>query len=556
MVRILSYILFFCVCLSVPAAQHYCYQDIVVYGGGLAGCAAARNAAAAAPDKKVLLVVPEPVHALGGLGTVGGQNFADIRLWQNQLVTQGSFGRWFTESGQFYSTRGLAEIIKKDLSQFPNLSVMYSFDIISLEAAGDKINGVKLAAIAREENGRVVWRKKGRTVKGQVFIDASDDGRLSRLAGAPLTVGRQDWPLHYLPEEERKAGGARQQAATLMFKVKGVKTPSVPKAVGEWVFTRDAKGSWGLAGGKTTWSTNPVVINFNEKYQGKGFSIKPINAAQDGAGSREWWVNALLVYNVDGRAHDRDKNTANYPQETISGHRTTDQAWVEARDFLLNPDFLAALRQFKVWENGQEFGFGEAELVLGRQGKPVVGEIMYIRESVHGKRGEIVLLADRENSQYHVTTREAQLAGSGPADGEDRDNYQDRIGLGYYMMDINAYLPQDLKASGQYDWPVTRWLRPDWWEKGGEPKNPVYLPYRMLTVPGLKNLLVPGYATGCSSFAWAELRVLPNLAVLGDAAGVAAARAVLYGEDPAEFGTMQIRWVQEKLKQLGARLEK
>ena len=554
--RKLFYILFFCVYLLIPAAQHYSYQDIVVYGGGLAGCAAARNAAAAAPDKRVLLIVPEPVHALGGLGTVGGQNFADIRLWRNQLVTQGSFGRWFTENGQFYSIRGLAETIKKDLSQFSNLKVMYSFDITSLEAAGEKIKGLKLAALEREESGRVVWRKERRIVNGQVFIDASYDGRLSRLAGAPLTVGRQDWPPEYLPEDEQKTGRVRQQAATLMFKVKGVKTPSAPRAVGEWVFTRDAKGSWGLAGGKETWSSNPVVVDFNEKYQGKGFSIKPINAAQDGAGSEEWWVNTLLVYNVDGRAHDRDKLTANYPLDTIPGQRTTDQAWVEARDFLLNPDFLAALRQFTVWEDGQELGFGEAELVLGRHGKPVVGEIMYIRESVHGQWGEIVIPADSENSQYHLTTREAQLAGSGPEDGEDRDKYQDRIGLGYYMMDINAYLPQDLKFSGGYDWPVTRWLRPDWWETGGEPKNPVYLPYRMLAVKGVKNLLVPGYATGCSSFAWAELRVLPNLAVLGDAAGVAAARAVLYGEDPADFGALQIRWVQEKLKQFGARLDK
>jgi hypothetical protein len=556
MSRILFYILSLFIYLLVPTAQHYSYQDIVVYGGGLAGCAAARNAAAAAPDKKVLLVVPEPVRALGGLGTVGGQNFADIRLWKNELVTQGSFGRWFAESGQFYSTQGLVETIKKDLSQFPNLKVLYSFDLISLDAAGGEIKGLKLAAIERDESGRVVWRNGRRIVMAQIFIDASDDGRLSRLAGAPLTVGRQDWPPEYLPEEERKAGWVRQQAATLMFKVKGIKTPAVPKAIGEWVFTRDAKGSWGLAGGKVTWSTNQVVTGFNEKYQSRGFSVKPINAAQDGAGSEDWWINTLLVYNVDGRAHDRDKNTANYPSETIPGHRTTDQAWVEARDFLLNPDFLNTLRQFKVVEDGQEYGFGEAELVLDRQGKPVVGEIMYIRESVHGQRGEIVIPSDGENIHYDVTTRETQLAGSGPEDGGDRENYPDRIGLGYYMMDINAYLPQDLKFSGKYDWPVTRWLRPDWWERGGEPKNPVYLPYRMLTVKGVKNLLVPGYATGCSSFAWAELRVLPNLAVLGDAAGVAAARAVLYGEDPADFGTLQIRWVQEKLRQFGARLDK
>ncbi|MGI6588400.1 MAG: FAD-dependent oxidoreductase [Peptococcia bacterium] len=78
----------------------------------------------------------------------------------------------------------------------------------------------------------------------------------------------------------------------------------------------------------------------------------------------------------------------------------------------------------------------------------------------------------------------------------------------------------------------------------------------MLKAIGCANLLVPGYATGCSSFAWAEVRVLPNLAVLGDAAGIAAARAVLFGESPADFKEEQINWVQEKLCTMGARLDK
>ncbi|WP_151191989.1 FAD-dependent oxidoreductase, partial [Desulfotomaculum copahuensis] len=98
--------------------------------------------------------------------------------------------------------------------------------------------------------------------------------------------------------------------------------------------------------------------------------------------------------------------------------------------------------------------------------------------------------------------------------------------------------------------------RPDWRERGGEPKNPVYFPYRMLVTPAMVNLLVPGYATGASSLAWAETRVLPNLTVLGDAAGVAAARAVISGEQPADFGMDQIRRVQSKLRQMGARLDK
>ncbi len=140
--------------------------------------------------------------------------------------------------------------------------------------------------------------------------------------------------------------------------------------------------------------------------------------------------------------------------------------------------------------------------------------------------------------------------------GSDRDLYPSRIGLGYYLMDINAYRPDDLQHEGKYVWPVTEWLRPDWLRSGGEPSCPVYLPYAILTSPDVDNLLLPGYAASCSSFAWAELRVLPNLAVLGDAAGIAAARSMNFGELPGDFGDIQIKWMQESLLETGARLEK
>ena len=65
-------------------------------------------------------------------------------------------------------------------------------------------------------------------VLGKVFIDASDEGRLTRLAGEPFVVGRQDWPWEYLPEDEKEM--ARQQAATLMFQVKEY-VPSVAQQI-------------------------------------------------------------------------------------------------------------------------------------------------------------------------------------------------------------------------------------------------------------------------------------------------------------------------------------
>lgn len=556
MYRILVLMLFLFVCSIIPHSGQIEYYDTVVYGGGFAGCAAAGSAAQSAPEKKVLLIVPDPVKEQGGLGTVGGQNFTDIRYWQSKLVTAGSFARWYNKAGQFYNTAAMSQIIKEDLQRFANLKVIYSFDIKRVRMKNQDINGISLESVRRGESGIVAWGGVSKLISGKIYIDASDDGRLARLAGAPLNTGRQDWPEKYLEDEETAAKSAYQQAATLMFKVIGVTVPASPAKLGDFSFTLDDKGSWGIAGGKETWQSNRAVINFNNRYAEDGFSIKPINAAQNGSGSTEWWLNTLLIYNVDARAQTRDLGTARYPRQIMPNHLTVDQAWAKARDFLQNPDFIKTLRQFKVKHGNQTYGFGKADLVFDANGKPVVGEALYLRESVHSRIMHSLPLYEGENVSFAVASLEAQKAGASFDTGADTGNYTDRIGLGYYMMDINAYRPADLKKSGQYDWPVTGWLRPDWREQGGEPSNPVYLPYQMLVVKELDNLLIPGYASGCSSLAWAELRVLPNLAVLGDAAGVAAARAVTYNEKPNSFGEEQIRWVQVKLKAIGARLEK
>ena len=112
--------------------------------------------------------------------------------------------------------------------------------------------------------------------------------------------------------------------------------------------SQDKQGSWGLAGGKEAFMSNPAVVAFNEQYGPRGFALKPINAATNGKDSDVWWVNCLLVFNVDARAHARDKETKHYPADALAKHINTDDAWIEARNFLKEPDFLQDLRQFKV----------------------------------------------------------------------------------------------------------------------------------------------------------------------------------------------------------------
>ena len=531
--------------------------DTVIYGGGFAGCAAAGRASEYAPQHRVLLIVPETVEMLGGLGTTGGQNFADIRLWKKELTAQGSFARWFADAGQFYNTEKMAEVIAEDLKRYPNLEVLFGYELNQVSRIGKNIGSVKLGRVLRDELEGLVWDKPEMRIKGKVFIDASDEGRLARLSGVQLSVGRQDWPEQYLTASERDAGMGYQQAATLMFKVRNVKTPAEPGNYGEWVFSRDHNGSWGLAGGKATWSGTRELIAFNQKYAAQGFAIKPINAAQDGTESSEWWVNTLLVFDVDARMRSLDKETNRFPRH-IQKQLTIEEAWLKAKEFIKNPDFMDALRRFSLEAHGQKYGFGSAELVLDEDGEPVTGASLYIRESVHAIQGGPTSPQGIEGKDgaYALNISEAQLAGDSKDMGSDRDLYPSRIGLGYYLMDINAYRPEDLQHEGKYVWPVTEWLRPDWLRSGGEPSCPVYLPYAILTSPDVDNLLLPGYAASCSSFAWAELRVLPNLAVLGDAAGIAAARSMNFGELPGDFGDIQIKWMQERLLETGARLEK
>ena len=119
--------------------------------------------------------MPDPVPALGGLGTIGGQNFADIRYWQERLVTRGSFAFWFDQSGQFYNTGEMAEILRRDLARFPNLEILYQHDLKGVLTWKKAVRVLSLAPIKRDGDGTVAWQKGWRAVWGKVFIDASDE---------------------------------------------------------------------------------------------------------------------------------------------------------------------------------------------------------------------------------------------------------------------------------------------------------------------------------------------------------------------------------------------
>lgn len=520
--------------------------DIVVYGGSFSAAAAAAKATSHAPTKKVAVIIPDPVSStgssFGSIGTIGGQNCFDVRNWRGSNPVQGTFSWWFSRWGQFYNTDLMAAQLKSDVVKYSNIEVYYGYDIKTFASAQNptRLTQVTVCNIYRNTSGVVVWGTSTQVIPGTVFIDASDDGRLTRLANFSGTVGRYDWPSQYLePEEIGPNGKARQQAATLMFKVKGVQYG----ATGNMIWGCPS-GVQYCCGGWNEYKTDPVILAFNNTYGPQGYALKPMNAAQDGAGSNEWWINALLVFNVDGRACERDRGTWMFPNNMRSDYRTVDDAWVAARNLIKNnPAFLAALRKYP--------GFSNAELVMDNDGNPVVGTVMYLRETVHLAKDKTAIANGTEDTNYQLTADACNKAGATPTTGQDTGNYKTRIGLNYYWSDINAYQFKDLMdASGAYIWAaeIEAKLRPDMGITADTPANPVYVPYSALVTGYVANLLVSGYAAGMSSFAWAEGRVIPNLCVLGDAAGIAAAYAVNNGKHPCNLTDADIATIQTTLK--------
>ena len=273
--------------------------------------------------------------------------------------------------------------------------------------------------------------------------------------------------------------------------------------------------------------------------------------AQDGENSAEWWVNMLLLFNVDGRANNRDKGTSIFPADMRSDYKTVDDAWVAGRKMLENPEFLSAMRCFP--------GFQSAKLVMDSDGKPAVGKILYLRETIHAAQSSSARANGTENSNYGLHAMDCWDAGASSSEKTDKRNYKKRIGLNYYYSDINGYKFEDLKdANGNYIWfnEVGDKVRGDVGIKRDSPKNPVYVPYDAIATNFVKNLLIPGYAVSASSLAWAEIRVLPNQCVLGDAAGVAAAYAIKNGKDPLSLSQTDITNIQTLLKNSNALLEK
>jgi hypothetical protein len=475
--------------------------DIVVYGGSFSGYAAVRMIQRENPGLRVLLIVPQ--RQLGEIGTAGAQNFWDLRGYSEGWIG-GTFRELFEAFDRAYDPEAMAAFMADRLAFDPNVDIRYGTDIVNVAVRNGEVRSLDLQTLSRLPDGREIFESESGAmrVEAKIFIDASFNGRLLRLAGFTGITGREDY------------ADRRQQAVTLMFEIEGL---DFWKAVRSKDFesTIDKDGSRMLWGGDP--AKHPKTWAFNDSIRQSG-RLKPLNLAE-GARDR-YWVNVMLMYGVDATKEAKDEGTPRYPQNDLM---TLDEGYAKLRRIVETDEFLEAIRDFPGFENVHITRFAP---------------MLYVRESIHSAQ------FDRPGSfGFAMTPDEITQAGPGPESGADADHYSTRIGLQFYLMDTQGYIEHDPAEKEMESFKEV-------------PSYPAYAPYDVLLNPRLKNVLVCGYGINASSVAWFALRVLPNQMVLGDAAGMAAAASIELGIPPAELARSDMAGLQDRLRRQGAILDK
>ncbi len=544
------------------SAQSSYTHDIIVYGGGFGGIAAALNAQQSYKDLhggtsgRVLLINAQSV--VGGLGTLNGQNFWDWKTWNGAQPQAGNHAKFIIGNGtssnpqfdQFYSTSEMASWLQSQLDA-KGITTLKPYDVktVSRDSSG-RITSISVQKLKRENQAWVFDTSvSASTYTAPVFIDASENGRLTRLSGITTTTGR-----------ESRNSDKRQMVATLMFKAKGINRFQVSS---EWGVVTDKNGTVGMWGGANQINaanniniytadpaTTPLywLAYFNK--MNSRFQIKAMNIAEDrysyaaspsSETQREYWINALLVVNVDGKCERKDGCPEMYTDQNGDEAWSTDFAFSQAREAIGSNEFKWAMQSFP--------GFSQFQVMtinVAGTNYPIVGEQLYLRETIHTPSTTV----SPDDNDYAITGYEVNKAGYSPSTGADTGNYANRIGLGYYWMDSNGYTKSN-PSSGNLDADPIPW-------SPQHPANPVYIPVEALLTSQAPNLIVAGYSANISPWAWTMMRVLPNLTVMGDAAGVLAAYAVSYATDPINFPA-QSGWmtnVRNRIALYGGRVNK
>jgi hypothetical protein len=213
--------------------------DLVVVGGGIAGCAAA--IAAAEQGLKVALVHDRPV--------LGGNASSEIRV--HTLGIYGKFERILKMIDTEHYPNGSAESMKEDKKRLTNLEKYKNLDLfLNFRAYG-----------ANAENGKIASVDARQTASGELvrfesplFVDCTGDGWIGYWAGAEYNYGREastkyneGWEAHGLLWSPETPDNFVMGSSVLWGSEnagKKVTFPEVPWAMDVAKNYAESKGEW------------------------------------------------------------------------------------------------------------------------------------------------------------------------------------------------------------------------------------------------------------------------------------------------------------------------
>lgn len=175
---------------TIPLLDTY---DVLVAGGGPAGCAAA--ASAAREGAKTLLI--EASGMLGGMGT-GGLVPSWCPFWDKEKIIYRGMAEKILNETKKYSSH----IMPKDLEWVPIDSEVLKrvYDRFLTEYGVDVLFNTQLSGVNTDSNSNVtsviVSNKKGLTAySAKTFVDCTGDADLAAFAGAEFEIGTENGDL-------------------------------------------------------------------------------------------------------------------------------------------------------------------------------------------------------------------------------------------------------------------------------------------------------------------------------------------------------------------------
>lgn len=239
--------------------------DVVVVGAEPEGIAAAVSAA----KQGVSVLLVDHRDKLGGLYTLGWLNYIDMNYGPaGELVTAGTFAQFYHQVGSVSFDVNKAErVFKRMIARYPNVLVSLNTKVVGVLVSEGVITGLKV------QSG-----PKISLIRACRVIDATQDGDIAVMAGAPYTVGAEDM-----------GEPSRRQCVTLVFRLKDVSWERLKEAASKGLVK-------GAVFGRIAWGFEEVAKKYRPstprlRLRGLNIGLQSDNTVL---------INALQIFDVDG----------------------------------------------------------------------------------------------------------------------------------------------------------------------------------------------------------------------------------------------------------------